>query len=224
LLATELPRVARRAEGRVLWAMNIAAQADNAWQDDEILRAASAIRDTTNVPLAVTELAADEARRLHEAAGLAFWRRGNPREAHGLQLMAFGANPLDADVVSTLAFLLLKQRPAQTEVARQLAIYALSLQDIQHRGGRIEDWTTLAIASALSGRDRDARNALFVSLALAPRLERQCRVAINAYAVHGEALRAPVEAMLYRVHSSGRAERSPLCEWPPYWAATRSAR
>jgi hypothetical protein len=149
---------------------------------------------------------------------------GNLREAHGLQLMAFGANPLDAEVVGTLAFLTLKQRPAQTEVARQLAIYALSLQDNQHMGGRIEDWTTLAIASALSGHDRDARNAWFVSLALAPQLERQCRVAINAYAVYGEPLRAPVEAMLYRAHSSGRAARSPLCEWPPYWAATRQAR
>jgi hypothetical protein len=224
LLAIELPRIAQRAERRVLWAMNVAAQADNAWQDDEIRRAASAIRDSANPPLPVAELAADEARRLHEAAGVAFWRRGNPREAHGLQLMAFGANPFDADVVSSLAFLTLKQRPAQAEVARQLAIYALSLQDAQHMGGRIEDWTTLAIASALSGRDRDARNAWFVSLALAPQFERQCRVAINAYAVYGEPLRVPVEAMLYRVHSSGRAERSPLCEWPPYWAATRQAR
>lgn len=224
LMATDLPRVAQRAERRVQRVMNIAAQPDNSWQDDEIRRAASAIRDTTDMPLQAAELAAEEARLLHEAARVAFWRRGNAREAFGLQMKAFGANPLDADVVSSLAFLSLKQGPPQADVARQLALYALSLHDSGHAGGRIEDWTTLAIASALTGRDRDARDAWFVTLALAPLPERQCRAAINAYAMHGERLRLPVEAMLYRAHSSGRAEGSTLCEWPPHWMAIRRLR
>jgi len=74
------------------------------------------------------------------------------------------------------------------------------------------------------GRDRDARNAWFVMLALAPNLEQQCRSAIHAVATYGEPLRSPVEAMLSRVHSSGRSARSPFCEWPPYWMATSQSR
>ena len=50
-------------------------------------------------------------------------------------------------------------------------------------------------------------------------IERHCRVAIDAYAAYGERLRPPVEAMLYRIHTLGRGERSPTCEWPPQWTA-----
>lgn len=224
LMTTELPRVVQRIEPRVLRVMEIAAQPDTAWQDEQIRRAAGAIRDNSNEPLQVAELAAEEARELHEAAQAAFWRRGSAREAHALQLKAFGANPRDADIVSSLAFLSLKQRPPQADMARQMALYSLSLHDARNPAGRIEDWATLAIASALSGRDRDARNAWFVSLALAPQPERQCRAAINAYAMHGERLRPSVEAMLYRAYASGRAEGSALCEWPPHWMAQRPTR
>lgn len=224
LMTTDLPRIAQRAERRVARVMNLASVPETAWQDDEIRRAANGLREGPDERLAAGELAAEDARVLHEAARVAFWRRGSAREALGLQLKAFGANPLDADVVSSLAFLSLKQGPPQSEMARQLALYALSLPDPRHPGGRIEDWTTLAIASSLSGRERDARNAWFVTLALAPQPERQCRAAINAYAMHGERLRAAVEALLYRAHSSGRAEGSALCEWPPYWMATGRGR
>ena len=224
VIGRDLPRVVQRVEQRVLRVMDIAAQRDTARQDDQIRRAASAIRDNTDVPLPVAELAADDARQLHEAARVAFWRRGSAREAHALQLKAFGANPRDAEIVSSLAFLSLKQRPPQADMARQMALYSLSLHDARNPGGRIEDWSTLAIASALTGRDRDARNAWFVSLALAPQPERQCRAAINAYAMHGERLRSSVEAMLYRAYASGRAEGSALCEWPPHWMAQRPTR
>ena len=224
LMTNDLPRVVQRVEPRVLRVMEIAAQPETASQDEQIRRAAGAIRDNSNASLQVAELAADEARDLHDAAQAAYWRRGSAREAHALQLKAFGANPRDADIVSSLAFLSLKQRPPQADMARQIALYSLSLHDARNPGGRIEDWVTLAIASALSGRDRDARNAWFVSLALAPQPERQCRAAINAYATHGERLRASVEAMLYRAHASGRAEGSALCEWPPHWIAQRPMR
>ena len=83
--------------------------------------------------------------------------------------------------------------------------------------GRIEDWTTLAIASALAGRERDARNALFVTLALSPSLDRQCRAATAAYLSHGERLKAPAEAMLARIRTWGRSQESPFCRWPPNW-------
>jgi hypothetical protein len=179
---------------------------------------------TADDALPIVELAPEDARLLHEAARVAFWRRGSTREALDLQLKAFGANPFDADIVGSLAFLSLKQGPSQAELARQLALYALTLPNARRPGARLEDWTTLAIASALSGRERDARNAWFVTLALAAQPERQCRAAINAYALHGERVRPAVEAMLYRAHASGRAEGSALCEWPPYWLAARPMR
>jgi hypothetical protein len=141
-----------------------------------------------------------------------------------LQTGAFGANPLDPDIASNLAFYHLRQQPVQADKARQLALYALITRDRKFPTGRIEDWTTLAIANALSGRERDARDALFVTVALAPSLERQCKAAINAYEQYGERLRSPVEAMLHRVHSSGRSERSAFCELPAHWMATGMVR
>jgi len=36
---------------------------------------------------------------------------------------------------------------------------------------------------------------------------------------YGERLRAPVEAMLYRVHSRGHSYTSPWCAWPPDWSS-----
>jgi tetratricopeptide (TPR) repeat protein len=223
-MTSQIPRTAQRAERLVLRVLFVASRSDNASQDDEIRDAASAIRLAPEDHLMEIGVAANEARLLNEAARVAYWRRGSVQEALSLQTRAFGANPLDPEVVGNLAFLHLKQHPAQADAARQLALHALTIHDAKYPSGRIEDWTTLAIASALSGRDRDARNAWFVTLALAPNLDRQCRTAVDAYAMYGERLRSPVEAMLYRVHASGRPERSPFCEWPPHWAATRQMR
>ena len=224
LMVGQIPRIVQRAERLVLRVLFVAAHSDDAAQDDAIRRAASEVRrEPQDRPIEIA-IAVNDARRLNEAARLAFWRRGNVQEALSLQTHAFGANPLDAEVVGNLAFLHLKQRPRQAEPARQLALYALTLHDPRYPDGRIEDWNTLAIANALLGRDRDARNAWFVMLALAPNLEQQCRSAIHAVATYGEPLRSPVEAMLSRVHSSGRSARSPFCEWPPYWMATSQSR
>ena len=112
------------------------------------------------------------------------------------------------------------RRPSQPEAARRLALHALTLHDWKYPSGRIEDWNTFAIASALTGHERDARNAWLVALALAGGSERQCRAAIDAYALYGESLRSPVEAMLYRANAAGRSPRSRLCEWPPHWSAS----
>jgi hypothetical protein len=219
LMKSQMPRIAQHAERLVLRVLFVAAHSDNASQDDEIRNAASAIRLEPEDPLREVGVAPTDARLLNEAAHVAYWRRGMPQDALGLQIRAFGANPLDSEVVGNLAFLHLKQRPPQADAARQFALRALTMHDARYPSGRIEDWITFAIASALSGRERDARNAWFVTLALEPGLERQCRAAINAYATYGERLRSPVEAMLYRVHSSNRHESSPFCEWPPYWTA-----
>jgi tetratricopeptide (TPR) repeat protein len=214
-----LTRAARRAEPIVSQVMTVAAQPDGGDHEDDIREAVSSLgglmTDASNIGFSPDSF---EARRLNDAAAQAYWRRGNVPDALDLQLKAFGANPLDATVAGQLAFLQLRVRPAQADVARQLALHALTLRDAKLQAARPEDWTTLAIANALLGRDRDARNAWFVALALAPNPETQCRAAISAYNKYGEALRPPVEAVLYRAYLSGRASRSPFCAWPPYWA------
>ena len=222
-MTNQVPRVAQRAAQLVQRVLNIADQADSTSQDGEIRSAASAIQLAPDDPLLEIWVAANEARLLNEAAGVAF-RRGGMQEALSLQIKAFGANPLDPDIAGNLAFLQLRLRPPQVDMARQLALNALIMRDSRYLTGRIEDWTAFAIASALSGRERDSRNAWFVTVALAPSLERQCKAAINAYALYGERLRPSVEAMLYRVHTSGRSERSAFCEWPAHWMATRQMR
>jgi porphobilinogen deaminase len=109
--------------------------------------------------------------------------------------------------------------PAQPEMARQLALYAIFVSG-SRRSARFGDWGTLAIASALAGRDIDASRAFLVELALTSNLDRTCQTAMSAYASFGERLRVPVHAMLDRIDSSDRV--SPYCEWPPTWStATR---
>src|SRR5215472_8902042 len=82
----------------------------------------------------------------------------------------------------------------------------------------MEDWNTFAVASALAGREADAKNALYVMLALAGSAEPSCVAALNAVSNYGEQLRGPAEALLYRVHAQGRSYDSPWCAWPPNWS------
>jgi porphobilinogen deaminase len=105
-------------------------------------------------------------------------------------------------------------KPVQPEMARQLALYAIFVSG-SRRSARFGDWDTLAIASALAGRDFDATHAFFVEVALTSNLDRTCQTALSAYASFGERLRVPVHAMLNRIDSGDRV--SPYCEWPPTW-------
>jgi hypothetical protein len=139
-------------------------------------------------------------------------------EAFDLQMKAFGANPYDAEIAGNLALLHLKPSRLQPETARQLALVALAYRGARSRAGRSEDWTTYAIASALTGRAADARNALFVTVALSRNIERSCKTAMGALSNYGERLREPVEAMLNRIHMQGRGYESPYCSLPPKWA------
>jgi hypothetical protein len=217
LMGELLPRIAQRAERMVMRALHAAAQDEDGTSDADILDATLAMHVRPEAPLADIPLSSADARRLHEAAGTAFWTSRNPQQALALQFRAFGANPLDAEVAGNLAYYYLKQRPASPEAARRLALYALTMAGSPYPHGRLEDWTTYAVASALTGRERDARNAFFVTLALSPNLDRQCRAAASAYAAHGPALRGPTEAMLARIRTWGRSSESAFCRWPPNW-------
>lgn len=212
----DLPRLAQHAERHVLRVLFVAGQGAHA----DVRGAMAALQREPPQRAAAGAIAAQEARRLHEAAQ-AFWRRGQLAPAIEMQTRALGANPLDNDAAGHLAALLLRQRPVPAERARQLALHALTAGEARDGTARVDDWTTLAVASALVGRERDARNAWFVALALTPDLARQCRLAINAHARHGEPLRASVESLLERVHRAGRSQAGPHCEWPPYWVSTR---
>ncbi|HEV7575825.1 MAG TPA: hypothetical protein VGO85_07260 [Caldimonas sp.] len=224
LMSQHVPRLAQRAERLVARVLFIAGRSERVPGDDEIRAAAGSLGRDAGDALAGLAVSAREAERLGDAARAEYARRGGTAEALSLQARAFGANPLDVETAGNLAFLLLRQRPAQAEAARLLALHALTLHGARYPEGRIEDWATLAIASALSGRERDARNAFLVSLSLAPNLERQCKAALDVYALYGERLRAPVEAMLYSANASGRASGSSSCEWPPRWVVSGAAR
>ena len=223
LMAEHMPQLAQRAERRVLRALHVAAQADNPWQNAEIVDAAKSARLAPDETLPMVAASSVDAKLLSDAADAAFWNERNPQHALNLQTRAFGADPHNAVIAANLAFYYLKQRPARAEAARQLALYALTMPDPRFPQGRIEDWTNFAIASALVGRERDARNALFVTLALSPSVDRQCRNAVAAVTLHGERMRAPTEAMLARIRTWGRSQESSFCRWPPsWWAGVRS--
>ena len=160
-------------------------------------------------------MAATEARRFNDEARVAMRLRRDAREAMELQVQAFGADPRDPEVAGNLALLYLKVSPAQPEMARQLALVALAARGAQYHSARMEDWHTFAIASALTGRESDARNALFVTLALTADVDTRCAATLSALASYGERLRKPVEAMFYRLHSQGRGIGSQACAWPP---------
>ncbi|MEO6362998.1 MAG: hypothetical protein ABIO71_07195, partial [Caldimonas sp.] len=222
IMASYVPRVAQRAERTVSRTLFLAGRSDNVVGDVEVSSSAAQLgRTAGDVPSLV--LAGREAESLAAGARNEFARRGATREAIQLQVRSFGANPLDPNGAGYLAFLLLRQRPAQAEAARQLALYALTMRGGRYPVGRPEDWTTLAVANALLGRQRDAQNALLVSLAASPSVERQCRAALDLVSLYGDRLRAPAEALLRSAQSSN-ARASSLCEWPPYWAATTSTR
>lgn len=214
LLAGDLPRIAERAERLVLRVLFAAGRGDGTQADDEIRQAATQLRLAPAESLAV--ISTSEARTLDDAAQQA-QRRGDLQRAIELMTRAFAANPLDADIAGDLAALRLRSSSAHAAAARQLALHALTTPHARHPQGRLDDWTTLAIANALTGRERDARNAWYVTLALAPSTERLCRIALNAYVRHGERVRPSIDALLQRAEASGRATGS-ACDWPPRWA------
>jgi len=209
LLKNRIPAAAQSAERRLARVLAVAAAASEFRRRGDVRTAMQAMRSASSRVPFETPLRSDEARRLNEAALVAYWRREDVDDALRLQRKAFAANPFDSEVVGNLAFLELKEQPPQAETARQLALHALALNDPRFPSGRIEDWTAFAIASALTGHEADARNAWFASMALATDLQHQCSNAVRAEAIYGERLRSSVQAMLQRARSSaayGRCE------------------
>jgi hypothetical protein len=220
VMTNHVPRLAQEAQRSVARVLYAAGRSEHVRDDDDLRASAAAVARSAGDPLGGMTLLPRDAQRLNDQARAEYARHGPTSDVLMLQVRAFGANPMDAEVAGNLAFLLLRQRPAQAEAARQLALHALTLRNTREGDARIEDWATFAIASALTGRERDARNALLVTLALAPSLERQCKAALDVVALYGERLRAPVEAMLQSAQSSRAGQQSAFCEYPPHWVVS----
>jgi hypothetical protein len=215
LLADTIPR----GEAEVARVLLIAASAYRPTQDRTVADAARTTRIRDDALPSVRTTASVEARRLHNQARAVFASGRNVRDALDLQLRAFSANPRDPEIAGYLAVLYLKTTPPQPDLARQVALMALTARSSQYATTRLEDWQTFAVASALAGRETDARNAMFVTLALSNNVERTCVAGWNALANYGDQMRGPVEAMLYRVYVRGRSVDSPWCAWPPDFSA-----
>jgi serine/threonine protein kinase len=212
-------RSAALAEADASRVMGLAA---TAWTPDEesvIADAARRVWTTRFVPPSGASLAPGVARQFDEAARRAYGEHRDINDVFGLQLRAFGANPSDPDIAGNLAFVYLKLSPPQPETARQVALHAMALRGTRLRAARPDDWTTFAIASALVGREDDARNALYVAVALTRDLDLSCRAVLSSIASYGDPMRRPVRAMMERIQAYGRTRESPYCNWPPQWVA-----
>jgi hypothetical protein len=210
-----VPRIAARAEPQVARVLAMAANAYTLLEERAVAEASRGARVADlDVLSPQRQTSAADAHRLNDEARAALRLRHDIREAVELQLRAFGANPRDPEVTGNLASLYLRTVPAQPEMARQLALVALTARAPQYHSARMEDWHTFAIASALTGRETDARNALYVTLALTADVDARCVATLNAVATYGDRMRKPVEAMFYRLHSQGRGIGSQPCAWP----------
>ena len=213
-----VPRSAAYSEAEINRILRRAATLYQAEQQQSIVQAtrgtwgrnALASISTPVKPVTIAAPLKDEARR-------AFVLDRSASEALDLHLQAFGADPYDAEIAGNLASLYLQVRPRDPHSARQLAMHALALTSAQMRAPRAQDWGTLAVASALTGRDDDATHALFVAAAVASNIGNTCRTALGAVATYGERMRVPVESMLLRIHEQGRDRESAYCTFPPRW-------
>src|SRR5262249_50499548 len=164
-LLETVPRVAKQAEPEVARVLLMAASAYRTMQERTVADAARALRIRDDGLLAGVATPG-EARRLNNQARAAFSSGRDVLEAFDLQLRAFNANPRDPETAGPLALLSLKPAPPQPDMARQVALIAIAARGRQYTVTRMDDWNTFAVASALSGREADARNALFVTLPL----------------------------------------------------------
>ena len=223
LLADTVPRVASLAEPEVSRVLSTAAMAIRPAQVRQVIDVADRSWPSESSWVGVGESKPEYARRLHEQALRTLSSGGRVAEALDIELQAFGANPQDPDIAGYLAFLYLQTRPARPELARQLALHSIVFSG-SRRSTRHAEWNTLAIASALTGREADSVRTFVAGAALTNNVERSCQAAHRAYANYGEIMRAPVMAFFQRLNEQGRAYDAPACTRSMYWnVATRAA-
>jgi hypothetical protein len=210
-LAESVPYAAARAQVEVARVLRVAAYAGHPAQEGNIVDAVARAWPSYQIVTSVPSILPASARQLSEQARHAYVVQRNVGHAFDLQLRAFGANPHDAEVAANLAFLFLRANPGQPETARQLVLHAIALRASKRQAAIVDDWSTLAVASALMGRVADASHALFVMVALARELDRNCRVVLGAVERYGDPMVAPAQAMMTRIRQHGRDRESPYC-------------
>ena len=171
MLSESVPRVAAQARADASTVLGMAAAAEDPAQNTGVVNAAHGPWNSEQFYLPGSRDPV-RARRLYEEAKWAN-SAGRRAEALDLGLRAFASDPRDPNIAGFLATLHLNAHPPQPETARQLALHALAVSG-SRRGMRATDWNTLAIASALTGREVDATQALLVELAVTPDLDRSC--------------------------------------------------
>jgi hypothetical protein len=215
--------VATQAEPEVSRVLSTAAIAMHPAQARLVIDAADGPWPSESAWIPAAEATPAHARGLHNEARRVLASGGDISEAVNIELQAFAANPRDPDIAGYLALLHLRMNPARPEAARQLALHSIVLSG-SRRSTRHAEWSTFAVASALTGRDADAVRAFLAEAALTTNVDRSCQAALRAYASYGERLRAPVLALLQRVNAQGRAYDAPSCMWPASWnIAARAA-
>jgi hypothetical protein len=222
LLSETVPRVVAQAEPELSRVLSTAAFAYQPAQARLVADAADGPWPSESALMPRSELPPSYARGLHAEARRALAAGRGIADVVELEMQAFAANPRDPEIAGYLAYLHLRMRPTRPEVARELAVHAIVFSG-SRRSARIADWATFAIASALTGRDDDARRAYLVQATLTDDVEWTCRSALRAYAAYGEPVRVPVQAMLQRIHAQRRAFDAPACAWPPFQNASSGA-
>jgi hypothetical protein len=222
LLADAVPRLAARAEPDLSRVLSAAAIARHPAQARLVIEAADVAWPSESAWIPMAETMPGDARRLHNEARRALAAGADIADAANIELQAFGANPRDPDIAGYLASLHLRMNPARSETARQLALHAIVLSG-SRRSTRYAEWSTFAVASALTGREADAVRAFLAEAALTTNVDRSCQAALRAYETFGERLRTPVLALLQRVNAQGRTYDAPSCMWPAYWNAAARA-
>jgi hypothetical protein len=217
MLANAVPRVAAQAQHDVSSVLRTAGLPPHPMQAETIAEFAHAKWTSEDEWISASDLSPSYARILHSNARQALASGRGAAQAANIELRAFGANPHDPEIAAYLAYLYLRADPVQPETARALALHAIVVSG-PRRSARAGDWGVLAVASALTGREADATRAFLVEVALTKDLDATCRAALSAYSYFGERLRAPVQAMLSRVHALGGAYAYPSCASPSFWA------
>ena len=217
MLANAVPRVAAQAQRDVTPVLRTAGLPPHPMQAETIAEFAHAKWTSEDEWISASDLSPSYARILHSNARQALASGRGAAQAANIELRAFGANPHDPEIAAYLAYLYLRADPVQPETARALALHAIVVSG-PRRSARAGDWGVLAVASALTGREADATRAFLVEVALSKDLDATCRAALSAYSYFGERLRAPVQAMLSRVHALGGAYAYPSCASPSFWA------
>ena len=155
------------------------------------------------------------ARGLHDPVLDDLNQSGDVQRICDIMRSALSADLLDVEIAGNLAICLF--RVGQFKQSLTLAMYALSMPRAAGKTGRTADWVTLAAAYAALGDQDRARGAMFVSLAIAPNVERRCKSAIDAVRkTFGPPLRDATVAMLQRV-SMLNLSQAPECAIPTEW-------